>query len=83
MKHTTIGSLPAHDGADWYYLLELEEGDVGPGMKPLDVAGSLLMSHVYRDTFTPGAVYCHTVLITPFPYSDTKFIGIAEVRYDV
>lgn len=83
MKHTTIGSLPAHDGTDWYYLLELEEHDEDLIKSPQDVAGSLLMSYVYHDTSTPGAVYCHTVLITPFPYSDTKFIGVAEVRYDV
>ena len=83
MKHTTIGHVPAHDGTDWYYLIELEEGDVGPNQKPLDVAGRLLLEQVYSDAHTPGYLYCHTVLTTPYPYSETKFIGLAEVRSDV
>lgn len=83
MKCTTIGSISAHDGMDWYYLLELEEHDEDLIKSPQDVAESLLLQRVYHDTFTPGDIYCHTARVTPFPYSDTKFIGIAEVRYAV
>jgi len=82
MKHTTIGHLPADSGADWYYLLELEESDGTPEW-PEEYARSHFLASVYRNTFTPGGVYCSTVRVTPYPYSETKFIGIAEVRYDV
>ena len=86
MKVTPIGTIDhGIDGLDFYYLLKLAEDD--PFTTAPEVALSYVktefLSRVYLNSDRPGSSFCHTVLVTPKPYSDTEFIGIAQVRYDV
>lgn len=86
MKWHHIGSLPCEDfGHDAYYLLTLQDEDV-PELatcETQDFVHSKFLERVYHNTHTPGRMFCTSVLVSPKQYSDTEFIGIAQVRYDV
>ena len=83
MNTTYIGYTGHSYGHDAYFLLKLSGDD--PFTTAPEVALSYVktefLSRVYHDNASPGMSFCHTVLV--LPKSDTEFIGIAQVRYDV
>ena len=70
------------NGYDAYYLLTLDEIEQQTS-DPQDLAREKFYELVYRSVRGPGTRFCHTVLVSPKQYSETEFIGIAQVRYDV
>lgn len=80
MKHERIGSLDHEYGHDAYYLLTLDEDEQQHSI-PRALAHDKFLELVYSPGRGPGTAFCTSVLV--LPKSDTEFIGIAQVRYDV
>ena len=78
IKLTPIGNVDQQDGSDAYMLLTNLADDITP-----EQAHDWLLPRVYRDTSIPGGRYCHTVLVSQYPYSTNKVICIVQNRYDV
>lgn len=87
MKRESIGRIgQGIDGSDDYYLLTLEEQDSAYGMSSedaLDRISSEFRALVYQRCRGPGTRFCSLVSVSPKQYSDSQFIAIAHIRYDV
>lgn len=86
MKHELIGRINhGIDGSDFYYLLTLDEED-DPNTTPdqaLSYVESVFYLRSHETCKRPGGRFCRSVLVSPKQWSDTEFIGIAQVRFDV
>lgn len=79
MRLTIIGLVPHTYGTDEYVLLE-PEGDEEPDEHD---ARRFLTEARYRESRGPGTAFCVSMLVTPKPYADHTFVGIAQHRRDV
>lgn len=79
MRLTCIGAVCHEYGMDEYVLLE-PVGDEKPDRFD---AHRFLTEQRYRQSDGPGSTYCVALSVTPKPYADHTFIGIACHRRDV
>jgi hypothetical protein len=79
MRLTCIGAVCEEYGVDEYVLLQ-PEGDEQPDEHD---ALRFLTEQRYRESRGPGTSYCVALSVTPKPYADHTFIGIACHRRDV
>lgn len=77
MLITRIGQIELEDGTDWYYLLENPEDNLSA-----DQAREWFLPQVYRDTSSPGGLFCHNVRVIAEECKPNQVICIAEVRRD-
>ena len=78
IKSERIGTLSNDYGWDEYTRLTSPVDNLTP-----EQAKAWLLPQVYRDTHTPGGLYCHTVWAVQVQYSDNAVICTIEHRYDV